>query len=142
MGGRQRGAVAGPSRGLSPEPIARERQWLRLWSVARYDLRLSDRQFYALTPRQLDALLKRRERETAEREFLFGQLASCVVNFGFCQPKEPAKPSDFMPSQRHARPRAARKRRSAAAGRQQIADGLREVMRAVMGQPGAPRNTL
>jgi hypothetical protein len=79
--------------------LTREQQWTRLWSIARYDLQLTSQEFYSLTPRQLDALIKRRERETQEREFLFAQLASVTANFGFHAPKEPISTKDFMPSE-------------------------------------------
>jgi hypothetical protein len=70
-----------------------------MWSVARYDLGLTSEDFYALTPRQFDALVKRRERDAQEQEFLTAQLTAAVVNFSMCHPKEPVSPRDFMPSE-------------------------------------------
>jgi hypothetical protein len=35
--------------------------WLTLWAVGRYDLRLSEADFWKLTFKKLDALLKRRQ---------------------------------------------------------------------------------
>jgi hypothetical protein len=67
--------------------------------VARYDLRLSDEDFYALTPRQFDALLKRKRVETVNQEFLAAQLTSWVANTGFRAADKPTKAQDFMPSE-------------------------------------------
>ena len=67
--------------------------------MARYDLRLSDDDFYALTPRQFDALLKRKKVETVAQEFLAAQLTSWVANTGFRTTEKPTKPQDFMPSE-------------------------------------------
>lgn len=73
--------------------------WLQMWSIARYDLSLTSDEFYALTPRQFDALLKRKEHADTIQEFLFGQLASVAANFSMSRPKNPTTPQDFMPSQ-------------------------------------------
>jgi hypothetical protein len=70
-----------------------------MWSIARYDLNLTSDEFYALTPRQFNALLKRKEHADTMREFLFGQLASVTANFSMARPKKPTTPQDFMPSQ-------------------------------------------
>ena len=73
--------------------------WLANWAVARYDLGLSEQEFYSITPRQLDALAKRKEYETRHTELLFAQLTSYLINFSTVRPKEPVKPADFMPSE-------------------------------------------
>lgn len=67
--------------------------------MARYDLRLSDDDFFALTPRQFDALLKRKKVETVSQEFLAAQLTSWIINTGFRTTEKPTKPQDFMPSE-------------------------------------------
>jgi hypothetical protein len=72
---------------------------MHFWSVARYDLGLSDDDFYALTPRQLDALLKRKKVETSANEFMFAQLTSWVANTGFRTAEKPTAARDFMPSE-------------------------------------------
>jgi hypothetical protein len=69
-----------------------------LWATARYDLRLSDEEFWALTPRQFDALVRRHRRHVESQELLFGQLTSWVANTGFRTTAEPTTPTDFMPS--------------------------------------------
>jgi hypothetical protein len=73
--------------------------WLHLWSCARYDLHLSDVEFYALTPRQFDALIKRHRYKAESNEFLFAQMTSWIANTGFRSTEKPTHPKDFMPSQ-------------------------------------------
>jgi hypothetical protein len=80
-------------------PLTRDQQWQRLWSLAVYDLRLTTAEFYDLTVGQLDGLIRRRERDIAEREFMPAQIAACVVNFSMGRPKEPVSAKDFMPSE-------------------------------------------
>ena len=118
------------ARKSAKDTLTKDQQWERLWSLARYDLRLSTEEFYAMTVGQLDALIRRRERDIQEREFLFGQLASCTVNFSMGRPKDPVQPRDFMPSEwRHQKEtQAPRKRRR----RQLIATEIRGVMEAFM----------
>jgi hypothetical protein len=67
--------------------------------VGRYDLGLSAEEFFELTPRQFDALLKRHLIDREYNELLFGQLTSWVANSGVRAPSKPFKPTDFMPSQ-------------------------------------------
>src|SRR6185312_12893062 len=83
-----------------------------MWAIARYDLGLTSDEFYALTPRQFDALLKRKEHADTMQEFLFGQLAAMTANFSMAPPKKPARPQDFMPSQwgKAAKPKRRSKR--------------------------------
>lgn len=68
-------------------------------------MRLSDREFYALTPRQLNALIERKEAKEISGEFLLAQLTAHLVNFSQRAPKTPAKPEDFMPSEWRKRKR-------------------------------------
>jgi hypothetical protein len=70
--------------------------WMNFWSTAVYDLELSSDEFYDLTPRQFDALLKRHKSRTEQNEFMFGQLTSWIANTGFRTTKEPTTPFDFM----------------------------------------------
>lgn len=69
-----------------------------MWSFARFNLHLSDREFYALTPRQFGHLSNRHRYQVEHKEFLFGQLTSWVASTGFKSPKEPTTARDFMPS--------------------------------------------
>lgn len=112
------------------DPLTRDQQWQRLWSLALYDLRLSTDDFYALTIGQLDALIRRHERSTREREFLFGQLASVYVNFSMAHPKEPVHARDFMPSEWAEQAVTTQPKRRL--NRQKIADGIRASMEMLM----------
>jgi hypothetical protein len=67
--------------------------------MGRYDLRLSEEEFWELTPRKFHVLLKRRELDIQHTELLHGINASVSANFSMASPKTPTKPSDFMPSQ-------------------------------------------
>lgn len=96
--------------------------------MARFDLRLSSDEFFALTPRQLDALIQRHERQTQGREFLFAQLCSCIVNFSMTAPEKRVKPADFMPSQWAHQAAKKPKRRT----RKEIAAECRDVMQMLM----------
>jgi hypothetical protein len=91
-----------------------------LWSVARYDLRLSSAEFYRLTPRQLDALIKRQEHGIRHSEFMLAQLTACVANFSMSHPKKPVDAKDFMPSEwakvAEKEPKAKKRSRHAIAG--------------------------
>jgi hypothetical protein len=67
-------------------------------------------------------------------EFLAAQIASCVVNFGFCRPKEMVRPEQLMPSEWGKkgvagsavtrRPRMTRRRREKIADRLRAAFGF------------------
>lgn len=60
---------------------------------------MTSEEFWHSTPRMLDALLKRHERNKEDLEFLFGQLASIFVNYSVCAPKTARSAADFMPSE-------------------------------------------
>jgi hypothetical protein len=70
---------------------------LNLWSSARYDLHLSETEFWKLTGRQLSALTHRHKYAQDRQQWLCGLLASVTANFSMCRPKEPLGPQDFMP---------------------------------------------
>jgi hypothetical protein len=71
-----------------------------------------------------NALLERHDRATREREFLFGQLTSCVVNYAMAHPKKPVTAADYMPSEwRRKKPR----KRTTKDERQAVADQVREL---------------
>jgi hypothetical protein len=108
-----------------------------MWAVAVYDLRLTSDAFFALTPRQYDALLKRKEHETRTTEFLFAQLTACGINFSPCHPKEPTSPADFMPSewvkkQASAAPKRVRMTKKV---KQQVTDSIRAGFGALLARP-------
>jgi hypothetical protein len=85
-----------------------------------------------LTPRQLDALVKRHERATQEREFLFAQMTSCIVNFSMVRPQEPVSAADFMPSEWAKKRKKSMSDEPTETERQMIANQMRGVMEALM----------
>jgi hypothetical protein len=105
--------------------------WLHLWSCARYDLHLSSEEFYALTPRQFDALIKRHRHTVESNELLLGQLTSWVANTGFRSTEKPTHPEDFMPSQwgKASASVASSSGEMTAERRAAVADGLRSFFR-------------
>ena len=72
---------------------------MHLWSEARVTLRLSDEEFYALTPRQFAILRKFHGYEVRHRELLNGLVCSTTANYSMGAPEKPLKAADFMPSQ-------------------------------------------
>ena len=72
-----------------------------MWSFARYHLRLSDRGFFALTPKQFADLKRQHRNHVESTELLFAQLTSWVANTGFRTTDKPVSTVDFMPSQWH-----------------------------------------
>ena len=96
--------------------------------MARFHLRLSDGEFFALTPRQLQLLLERHRDGTRHQELLAGIVAATVANHSFAPPKQAAAPGDFMPSEwqrRHERP--------ARLNRRAVADQVRCFLKARVG---------
>jgi len=51
-----------------------------LWSIARYDLGLSDSEFWELTPAQFDALNARLFQKIQREDFRAGQICSTLCN--------------------------------------------------------------
>ena len=72
-----------------------------MWSFARYDLHLCESEFWQLTYREYDYLVRRHRRAEERQQMLTGILASITANFSMCPPKQPLKPSDFLPTKRH-----------------------------------------
>jgi hypothetical protein len=68
---------------------------------------LSDREFWAYTPRQLDSLRKAYLQEREDTEFLFGQLTAAVINFSERRPSQSVRPGDFMPCEMRKKARLA-----------------------------------
>lgn len=106
--------------------------WLHFWAIARVDLRLSADEFYAITPKQLVAMLKRHRSRVESTEFLFGQLTSWIANTGFRTAEKPTSALDFMPSQwaKKAKAKAAapKRIRMTKKRRQAIFEGLRATL--------------
>ena len=71
--------------------------------MARFHLRLSDAEFWALTPRQFHLLVARHREESEHQQYLAGLICSTIANFSLGRPKRPLVPDDFMPAR--AKPR-------------------------------------
>jgi hypothetical protein len=69
---------------------------MEAWSIARYELRLSDDEWLEMTPRMLHALRKRQIEQLQREELLVGIIASTSANFSFCKPEQPLSPELFM----------------------------------------------
>jgi hypothetical protein len=72
--------------------------WKSFWVEAIYDLKLTEAQFMAMTPRQLIWLRERHKQYLEREELLYAIQTSTLANHSFAQPKEAYKPSDFMPT--------------------------------------------
>lgn len=90
---------------------------MRVWSRARIHLRLSEREFWASTPRQLQYLWRAHEESLAHSEYLTGLVASAVMNFSMSHPEKRIEPHDLFGT------RWARKRSKAVKDPEQV--GLR-----------------
>jgi hypothetical protein len=85
MGAVHAGAKSKPSqsrRGKASERrLTNAQLWQDTWSSARIHLRLTDRQFGAITPRQFYQLLDRHRETVNLQKSLFGIVAAAVANF-------------------------------------------------------------
>lgn len=70
--------------------------WHALWAVGRYDLRLSEEEFWSLTPAMLDALMSRLEAERDHAEYCAGLVASQVYNVNLGEGGEPTDATAYM----------------------------------------------
>ena len=79
--------------GEVPEPPL---STLNAWAKARFDLRLSDEEWLAMTPRMLHALSKRQLAAMRQRELMLATLCAHTVNSSFHAPRTPTHPSSYM----------------------------------------------
>jgi hypothetical protein len=71
--------------------------WHELWAIGRYDLHLSDEEFWSLTPLQFHSLVARFDAQ-CDREFMAaGVVASMVGNCHLAQGADPLTPDMFVP---------------------------------------------
>jgi hypothetical protein len=70
--------------------------WLEAWSIARYDLRLTDDEWLDMTPRQLHALRLRQIEQLQHSELMPGMIASVTANFSMIKPEPPFSAESFM----------------------------------------------
>ena len=90
-----------------PEPEPEPDRWnepaprqplstLDAWAKARFDLRLSDEEWLAMTPRMLHALAKRQLEAIRQRELMLAVLCAHTVNSSFHAPKTATQPASYM----------------------------------------------
>jgi len=84
-------------------------------------LGLSDREFFALTPRQYHLLLERHRESQKHLQWLTGVIASAIGNWSLGAPKEALQPRDFPLPLLHDGERKRRPR----INRRKIADQIR-----------------
>lgn len=82
----------------SAPPVGRQQHWLNLWSYGRITLKLSDADFYRLTPKQLQSLREEHERREVPLEFMLAQLTAVVVNYSNRAVETPSQPREWMPT--------------------------------------------
>ena len=70
------------------------------WAQARYDLRLSEREFWRLTPRLFHMLWDRHRSALIHREQLQAWTTAAVINFSAWPPEKAIAETVFMPSRR------------------------------------------
>lgn len=63
--------------------------------MARYDLQLTDEEFWRFTHRDLYALYRHHEQAQQRREWCFGILAATIANFSLGAPAKMLEPWDF-----------------------------------------------
>jgi hypothetical protein len=82
----------GPSKPSAEPPLTT----LEAWAMARYDLRLTDKQWLSMTPRMLRALSHQHLENIRWSELMMGVLCAHTVNHSFCAPKKPTSPRSYM----------------------------------------------
>lgn len=82
----------------SPQLSPDTPEWLELWAIARYDLKLSDREFWDLSADQFSALLKRRSIELERQDFHAAQICCTLANIFRDKKSKAYQPADFMPN--------------------------------------------
>ncbi len=102
--------------------------WHQLWAIGRYDLGLSDDEFWRLTPAQFAALCDRMEAEREHAEYCAALVIAEMGNMQRAEGAVPLEPGLFM-----------RKHAAAAIERRQINEAkvAKENLRHVMGAIGA-----
>ena len=70
-----------------------------MWAVGRYDLKLTEEEFWGLTLREFGLLIERYNAEVERQDFRVGLLCSVLANIYRDDKRrsEPFTPQDFMP---------------------------------------------
>lgn len=71
---------------------------MTVWAIARFDLGLTDAEYFALAPLQFAALLERWLRRERRLDSRAGEIAAAIYNAGPKKTEKPVVPSDFFGS--------------------------------------------
>lgn len=74
--------------------------WTVLEAFGRYDLGLTEEEFWHLMPRQFVALKERHEEAMEWEDYRAGVVAATIVNMLKAKSSKTYKPQDFMPTRR------------------------------------------
>lgn len=72
------------------------------WAQARYDLRLTEEEFWRLTPRLFHLLWERHRERIIHTELLHAWTTAAIINFSGYGPEKPVPESTFIPNRRTA----------------------------------------
>lgn len=77
-------------------------EWLDLWAFGRYDLRLSEDEFWDLTFDQFNALVERYIQEQENQDLRMAMICSLLANIyrNTKKRQRPYEPKEFMPQRR------------------------------------------
>ncbi len=75
---------------------AKSLSWPEAWAMAHENLRLTDREWLDLTPKLLQALLRRHIENLRQWELMFGMVIANNANYSQLAPKEPLRADAFM----------------------------------------------
>lgn len=71
---------------------------MELWSIGRYDLRLSDDEFWGLTLKEFNLLMKRHKEQRSAEMFNSALICATIANVNRTKGKA-YTPMDFMPKE-------------------------------------------
>jgi hypothetical protein len=71
--------------------------WAEMWAVARYDLRLSEKEFWGLTLKKFNCLLSRYFNFIERQDFHAGLICAVLANIHRDPKTKSFTPQDFMP---------------------------------------------
>ncbi len=91
----------------SPKRSPLNADWLSLWAFARYDLRLSDAEFWDLSFEQFNALAERYIQDQENQDLRAALICSLLANINRDTKKRrtPFEVKDFMPQRRPLKPK-------------------------------------
>lgn len=72
---------------------------LELWSIGRYDLRLNDEDFWGLTLREFNLLMKRHKEQRSAEMFNSALICATIANVNRSKGRA-YTPQDFMPKEK------------------------------------------